>query len=125
MKIAASIQRIDLDSDNDVEQIHFEDKEKRITGFIEIPKSNFSFVDADIRAFEIEIRSANLEIEDKDVDRLKIAYNCIFFQLTRKDDITTRHFSAGGFLFRISSKAALDIAAKDEREFKVLVRTLS
>lgn len=122
MKIFGSISKIDHDSDNEVEQIHFEDKDQEITGFIEIPASIFSFAEADLRAIEVEIRPGEDEIEEKDKNRLKIAYNAIFYQLTRKGDITTRHLSAGGHLVRLASKKALDIAAGDEREFKILVR---
>ncbi|MFQ5977652.1 MAG: hypothetical protein ACE5OZ_05950 [Candidatus Heimdallarchaeota archaeon] len=123
MIITASITKLEFDTDNDVEQIHFEDRDQEITGFIEIPLHVFSFSEADTSTIEVEIRPADVEIDDKDKKRLKVAYNAIFYQLTRTGDVTTRHLSAGGYLVRLASKKALDIAAGDEREFKILVRT--
>ncbi|MFX0113887.1 MAG: hypothetical protein ACFFB3_05030 [Candidatus Hodarchaeota archaeon] len=122
MIIIASISKIDLDSDNEVEQIYFEDRDQEISGFIEIPINIFSFSEADIRAIEVEMRPIEDEIGEKDKDRLKIAYNATFYQITRKGDTTTRHLSAGGYLIRLTSKRALEIAGGEEREFKILVR---
>ncbi len=123
MIISATITKIHIDNDNDVEQIDFVDKEKALTGYIELPLSFFSFENAGLHQIELEIQPADFEIKEEKSDRLKIAFNTKFYRLSKSGENTTRHFSAGGLLVTLTSKKPLDIAGSDEREFKILVRT--
>jgi hypothetical protein len=117
---AGEIIRLDYDKVVDIERISFHDEKLKTENYLELPRSIVTFEEG--KAIKVELLDEGKKLDMKKKPRIVMSTTLFLTrQSTANEDDHIFQFSAGGLIFRITSKNNQLFRLRGQRKYKLAI----